>query len=45
MKSGTRGGRADGKLGLRSSEEGGQDKEESHFQVGFGPRLDLGLNS
>jgi len=45
MESSTRGGRADGKLGLSGSEEGGKDKEESHFQVGFGPRLDLGLNS
>lgn len=45
MQSGTRRGGADGKLGLRSSEEGGQDKEESHFQIGFDTVLDLGLNS
>ena len=45
MKSSTRRGGADGKLGLRSSKEGSQDKEEFHFQVGFGPRLHLGLNS
>ena len=45
MKSSTRRGGADGKLGLGSSEEGGQDKEESHFQVTFGPVLEYGLSS
>jgi len=42
MKSSTRRGRADGKMGLRRSKEGSQDKEEFHFQVGFGPRCKPG---